>query len=267
MPELAEVEFNRRIWDPGLGQRVLEVRLNAKARVFRNADTAELASALTDATLKGSAARGKQMAFRFGVSGWVGIHLGMTGALRVEPSGFEPGKHDHLALRQRGRWLVFTDPRQFGLVRFSPGAETPAWWSALPPEVLDRAWTLEGLREFLRRRKGSPIKPLLLDQEQFHGVGNWMADEILWRAEIHPRRLAKSLSKEEIKRLYEQTRFVCRGALKSIGQRGGDPPRGWLFHARWQDGGLCPKTGVPLIREEIAGRTACWSPGRQSGAR
>ena len=43
-----------------------------------------------------------------------------------------------------------------------------------------------------------------------------------------------------------------------------DPPKTWLFRHRWKDGGLCPHTGVPLLREEIGGRTTCWSPARQS---
>jgi formamidopyrimidine-DNA glycosylase len=51
-----------------------------------------------------------------------------------------------------------------------------------------------------------------------------------------------------------------RGAMKSVGTHGGDPPANWLFHQRWRDGGTCPKSGTSLMRAEIGGRTSCWSP-------
>ena len=63
------------------------------------------------------------MLFVFSGGNWLGIHLGMTGKIRVEPANFRPDKHDHLALYQRERALVFTDSRQFGRVRFHHGSK------------------------------------------------------------------------------------------------------------------------------------------------
>ncbi|NJK91109.1 MAG: Fpg/Nei family DNA glycosylase, partial [Blastochloris sp.] len=87
---------------------------------------------------------------------------------------------------------------------------------------------------------------------------------ILWRASLHPRRSAGSLTPREIKTLWKHTQKVIRDALRVIGHDWSDPPNSWLFNHRWKDGGLCPKTKTPLIRETIAGRTTCWSPGRQA---
>jgi formamidopyrimidine-DNA glycosylase len=88
MPELAEVEYARKLWNPGVGARVTRVMLHAGARVFRGEDTAELVRGIEGRNLLGSEARAKQMLFRFGdgrkTSGWLGIHLGMTGDLRIE---------------------------------------------------------------------------------------------------------------------------------------------------------------------------------------
>ena len=56
------------------------------------------------------------------------------------------------------------------------------------------------------------------------------------------------------------TRFVCRGAMKSVSPAFADPPPGWLFHARWRKGGQCPLDGKPLIRDTIGGRTTVWCP-------
>jgi formamidopyrimidine-DNA glycosylase len=108
-------------------------------------------------------------------------------------------------------------------------------------------------------------------QERFPGIGNWMADEVLWRAAIHPRRLAGSLKSAEVKALWRECGRVCRMALDTIAGRGSylppdlnaHIPRTWLFWHRWEDGGRDPRTRTPLARAEIGGRTTCWSPARQ----
>ncbi len=263
MPELAEVEYMRKRWNPGLGRRITAVRLHPKAKLFRGTDPRAIVRSLTGATLLTSEAAAKQMLFRASGDAWLGIHLGMTGELTVRPPGFSPGRHDHLVLEQDEHCLVFSDPRMFGKVEFAVGPDAPAWWTSIAPAILSPAFTVPVLTDFLRRRARAPIKAVLLMQERFPGIGNWMADEILWRAALHPRRPAGSLTPAEIRRLYRETRQVCRLALRTIGETFADPPPSWLFPHRWEEGGRCPRTGVPLVRETIGGRTTCWSPGRQ----
>ena len=108
-------------------------------------------------------------------------------------------------------------------------------------------------------------------QERFPGIGNWMADEILWRAALHPKRRAGSLKATEIRSLWRECRRVARLALRTIAGVGHNLPpdlnaripRTWLFRHRWADGGRCPKTNQRLRRAEVGGRTTCWSPARQ----
>lgn len=279
MPELAEVEFFRKRWSAGHGAKVLAVRLHEGKKVFRGCSTALLKKKLPGATLLGSKTAAKQMLFRFrggGLSraesrGWLGLHLGMSGELRVEAPDYIPAQHDHFILVQKDRQLVFNDPRMFGGVLFSTGPKPPAWWTAIAPAILSGAFTVEAVTGFLKRRGRAPIKAVLLMQERFPGIGNWMADEILWRASIHPQRLAGSLQPAEVKALHRECRFVCRGALKfNAGVGGKMPPElnafipdSWLFNHRWEDGGRCPRTGKPLVREKVGGRTTCWSPAWQ----
>ena len=271
MPELAEVEFFRRRWAAGHGGRVIEVLVHPRARVFRDCNVAALRRALTGATLLGSDAAAKQMLFRFSGNSWLGLHLGMSGETRVAPPDYVPGKHDHLVLRQAKRTLVFTDPRMFGGVLFHSGPAAPDWWTKIAPAILSPAFTVEAVADFLRRRARAPIKAVVLMQERFPGIGNWMADEILWRAALHPARPAGSLNPVEVKALHRECRFVCRGALKYNAGVGGKMPSelnefmpgSWLFNHRWEDGGRCPRTGALLRRGEIGGRTTCWSPARQ----
>ena len=275
MPELAEVEYIRRRWNPGLGRALATVRLHPRAGIFKTTDPALLARHLPGAQLNSSAAAAKQMLFRFTADDdaraqlWLGIHLGMTGELLVRPHGLPDAKAEHLILDQpaANQSLVFTDFRMFGRVLFHVGPDAPAWWTGIAPAITSPAFTAETVSTFLRRRGRAPLKAVLLMQEQFPGIGNWMADEILWRAALHPARRCGDLSPGEIKKLYRETVWVAREALRLIGEaetpEWPDPPATWLFQHRWEDGGKCPKTKAPLERATIGGRTTCWSPARQ----
>lgn len=265
MPELAEVEYFRKQWNPGLRQRILRVHLRPEKRIFRGTDTAAMQRALPNALLLSSEANGKQMLFRFSDGLWLGLHLGMTGTLATERTPFVPGKHDHLVLAQRKRVLVFSDARQFGRVRFHLGASPPAWWSELSPALTSPWFTPERMGMFLQRHRKLPIKAALLLQKGFPGIGNWMADEILWRAGVRPTTSAGRLTKSSLQRLWKEIRFVCREAIKIVGKDFSDPPSGWLFHARWRCGGLCPKHQEPLARKTIGGRTTAWCAQCQTG--
>src|SRR4051794_10175311 len=125
MPELAEVEYYRRKWDPGLGAQVQSVQMHGTKRIFRGAQPATLKKKLPGAILLRSEAHGNQMLFQFSNGLWLGLHLGRRGELRVEKPSFRPGNHDHLVLYQQDRALVFSDPRQFGRVRVDLGTEPP----------------------------------------------------------------------------------------------------------------------------------------------
>jgi formamidopyrimidine-DNA glycosylase len=280
MPEFAEVEFFRKRWDQAAaGRRITAVRLHPAAKIFRGTNPGAIRRALTGAKFLSSEAQAKQMLFRFSGGGppraksrgWLGIHLGMSGELEVKPAGYAPQKHDHLVLDTARHALVFSDPRMFGRVLFHRGAAPPAWWTKIAPPILSPEFTVEVVAAFLKRRARAPIKAVLLMQERFPGVGNWMADEILWRAAIHPKRRAGSLKPAEIQKLWRECGRVCRLALDTIAGRdnylppdlNAHIPRTWLFWHRWEDGGRDPRTGTRLARAEVGGRTTCWSPARQ----
>lgn len=268
MPELAEVEFFRRRWAAGHGAKIARVHVHAQARVFRGCDVPALVRALTGATLRNSQTAAKQMLFRFSGAAWLGIHLGMSGELRVDPANYAPRKHDHLVLVQRERALVFTDPRMFGAVLFHRGRTPPAWWTRIAPAVLSPAFDVGAVADFLHRRRRAPLKAVLLMQERFPGIGNWMADEILWRARLAPQRAAGALAPAEVRALHRECRTVARQALRAIAGVGGSlppdlnvriPPR-WLFRHRWEKGGTCPRCAAPLQHATVGGRTSCWCP-------
>ncbi len=264
MPELAEVEYFRRQWDAGLGHKILAVNLHPRKRIFRGTDTHALVRNLAGSTLLRSVARGKRMLFVFSGDNLLGLHLGMTGKMRIEKPEFRPEKHDHLVLEQARRSLVFRDSRQFGRVRFHHGESEPDWWRAGVPEINERGFDQNFLDEFLRRHGKAPIKAVLLMQNGFSGIGNWMADEILWRARIHPATRSAKLTKKNRTALLKETKFVARESLRTLGKDFSDPPKSWLIHQRWKSGGICPKHKIKLRRATIGGRTTAWCPKCQS---
>ncbi|MCE9608988.1 MAG: Fpg/Nei family DNA glycosylase [Chthoniobacter sp.] len=260
MPELAEVEYYRKEWDAGLRRTITRVAVHAEKRLFRGGDMTRLAAQMPGAKLLGSEARAKQMLFRFSRDLWLGVHLGMTGKLRAEPPDFAPGRHDHLVLFQKSCALVFTDPRMFGRVLFHEGRQPPAWWTALPPAVTAPEFTPELVRAFLQKRARLAVKAALLVQSAFPGVGNWMADEILWRAKIVPGALCGTLTKARAAALWREAREVCNGALATVAVDFSDPPDDWFYHERWSPDGHCPRDGSALRTATIGGRTTRWCP-------
>ena len=260
MPELAEVEWFRKQWNAGLGAEIVDLSLHERNRIFRGENVPELQQRLIGQKLLDSQARGKRMLFKFSGDNFLFIHLGMTGKIRVEPADYRPAKHDHLVLFQRDRALVFTDSRQFGRVRFQHGTDEPDWWKSEAPEIISPEFDQKFVDQFLNRHRKAPIKAALLMQNGFPGIGNWMADEILWRAKILPSKRIRRLTAPERAKLFRATKFVVRRSIETLGQDFSDPPRDWLIHQKWKRSGICPKHRTPLRHATVAGRTTAWCP-------
>lgn len=290
MPELAEVELARRVWEPGLGERIVAIETHPRTRVFRDTPAVRIERAITDTTLTTSRSHGKRLLFSFADPPirsrpdparfrlHLELHLGMSGRLLLSSPDQPATKHDHFILRTRNLSLVYSDYRQFGRVTLCETVDDP--WADLPPQVLDRHFTLAHLKRLTTRRAGTTVKALLLDQGTFPGVGNWMADEICWRLPCHPTTAIGHLDLALLRRVSRQ---VCRGALRHVADKnapreGADgfspgnyveqvPPRAWLFQHRWKPGGACPRCRSPLARTTVASRTTafcpvCQDPGR-----
>ncbi len=201
-------------------------------------------------------------------------HLGMTGSwrtpgdepLRLESSPKEldrawPPRFTKLSLElDDARHLAFTNARRLGrvLLRDDPRSEPPL--SALGFDPLLELPPLPRFRALLARRRGL-LKGLLLDQSFAAGVGNWMADEILYRAGIDPRRTLDTLEGDEVRRVHSALREVVRVAVAAdaVSDR---YPKSWLFHHRWEKG-TRTADGEPIAHTTVAGRTTAWVPSRQ----
>ena len=164
--------------------------------------------------------------------------------------------------------VAFTDPRRFGRVRLvdCPGDEirkhSPLVENGPDPVVDTDVFTEEFLRQKMRSRH-VPIKALILDQSVISGVGNWVGDEVLYQARLHPEQYCDEFNDEQIKKLYESIRSVCQFAVDKLGDSD-QFPKDWLFHVRWGKGvkgavGHLP-TGEKLAFLTVGGRTSCYVP-------
>ncbi|HEX2748057.1 MAG TPA: DNA-formamidopyrimidine glycosylase family protein [Verrucomicrobiales bacterium] len=257
MPELAEVAYYARQWDAGLGKRIARVHAHATSRVFRGGHAGDIAKALKGTTYRQSETHGKNMLFAFSGGHWLGGHLGMTGELLTAAPHHEPLKHDHLVLFTKDAALIYRDYRMFGRWRLDQSKTEPEWWHELPPEILSKSFTAALVGDILTRRARTPLKVLLLDQSLFPGIGNWMADEVLWQLRLHPSTPSGDAAPAALRKTLQS---ITRTSLRTIARDWSDPPKSWLFSHRWKAGGHCPRCGTALHRADFRGRTACWCP-------
>ena len=160
--------------------------------------------------------------------------------------------------------MYFNDQRKFGWVRLVPTAEVPDidFFKKVGPEPLASEFTSSNFRARLKRRPGSSVKAVLLDQTVIAGIGNIYADESLWGAKIHPKTLVKNIGGSKANTLFSQIRFVLELAIEKGGSTDKnyvdvDGKRGsYLSFARVfrRDGLACPRCGTTIIKTRVAGR-------------
>mgnify|MGYP006278770661 FL=1 len=155
-----------------------------------------------------------------------------------------------------------TNARRLGRIRLrhDPMNEPPIRDLGFDP--LHEIPTARELAERLAKRK-TPIKAVLLDQSFAAGVGNWIADEVLYQAGIDPRRHAASRGGDEIKRLRTKLGSVVRKAVEVNAEKARFP-RSWLFHHRWgKNREALTSRGERIEHLVVGGRTTAWAPSRQ----
>ena len=212
MPELPEVEVTRlRLERELLGKRFTQVVLRVKK--LRLPVPEELTEILPGLVLRGVLRRGKYLLFDCG-SGWLLVHLGMTGFLRLLPKAAPPEKHDHLDfLFDDGQLLRFHDPRKFGIVTWFTGdPQQQPLLAEIGPEPLTGAFDGEYLFNAARGRKVA-VKQLIMNSVVVAGVGNIYANEALFRAGIRPDRAAGTLTAQECRLLAAVIRAVLEESI------------------------------------------------------
>lgn len=212
MPELPEVELTRRRLERDITGRGIE-RVLVRAPKLRLPVPSELEGVLKGRTVRSVMRRGKYLLFDC-ESGWLIIHLGMTGFLRLLPGATEPGKHDHLDIVfADGAVLRFHDPRKFGTVAWTTDPpEIHPLLGGIGPEPLTASFDGAYLFRVSRTRRVA-VKLLIMNMKIVAGVGNIYANEALFRAGIRPDRVASGLDRSECERLAVTIREVLQESI------------------------------------------------------
>jgi formamidopyrimidine-DNA glycosylase len=256
MPELPEVEVSRQGLLPYLpGERIVGACIRTPK--LRHDIPAGLANRLTGLRIDAILRRGKYLLFdceskRGG--GWLILHLGMSGSLRLVPPGTPEKKHDHFDLVVARTTLRLRDPRRFGALLWHEGANVDAHplLAVLGIEPLSPDFDGDWLHTVTRRRSG-PIKPLLMDSHLVVGIGNIYAAESLFHAGISPLRAANRISLERYRTLVPAIRSTLEASIAA----GGSSVRDYVH----SDGGAgCFQLSCAVYDRAGAPCTQCGKP-------
>lgn len=264
MPELPEVERGRLVAEMvALGRTVRRARCATDRIVSCDQTPATVSRRLQGRTVTAACRHGKQLWLEFDAGPALLLHFGMTGALHGYDSEDDRPRFWKIELEfEDGRRLAMPDPRRFGRIRMrdDPRHEPPISDLGFDP-LLD----LPGPAAFRERlgRGTVTIKGRLLDQSFAAGVGNWIADEILYQAGVSPHRRVRDLDEPEVERIRRRLGSIVGKAVEvnSVSSRF---PRGWLFHRRWgRPEDAVTSRGEPIEIATVAGRTTAWVPSVQ----
>lgn len=214
MPELPEVETSRRGIEPHLVGNILHYAIvrNSKLRW----PVSEKIKTLLDEPILSVKRRAKYLLIELN-QGWIIVHLGMSGSVRILPEEQPEEKHDHIDLVFRdGKVLRYTDPRRFGAWLWREDLATSSVLAHLGPEPLSAQFNAQYLYQQSKNKKIA-IKPWLMDNKLVVGVGNIYANEALFSSGIMPDRKASSLTEQECDVLVNAIKAVLTRSIEQGG--------------------------------------------------
>ena len=276
MPELPEVEYNRRRLERWVrGSRIVEA-CTEDERIVRPASPRSFAKRVSGRVVVEIERRGKWLRWLLDDDQRIFIHLGMTGWFererRADPANPHPAAGGHLrfervrfVIDRRGvvSAVVYVDPRRWGRIIVARG--DIASWSSLGDDPLADGIDVSRLAAKLARRKGRSIKEALMDQTILAGIGNIQAIEALWKAGIDPRSRASAIDRADLGKLARALRWTIARTLADLERRGPRPDNPFRIYGR--KGEPCPRCRTPLDRFELGGRTTTFCPGCQRRTR
>ncbi|XP_027926112.1 formamidopyrimidine-DNA glycosylase isoform X2 [Vigna unguiculata] len=246
MPELPEVEAARRAVEENcVGKKITKCIVADDSKVIDAVSRSDFEASVLGKLIVAAHRKGKNMWLQLDSPPFPSFQFGMAGAIYIK--GVAVTKYKRSAVKDEEEWpskyskffielddgleLSFIDKRRFAKVRLLEDPTSVPPISELGPDALFEQMTLEKFTESLHKRK-TEIKALLLDQSYISGIGNWVADEVLYQARIHPRQAASSLSDVSCSTLYKCIKEVIQLAVE-VDADCSRFPLEWLFHFRW----------------------------------
>jgi formamidopyrimidine-DNA glycosylase len=252
MPELPEVEtFKRYLDSTSLHHRITGVEVR-DAYVLKRVSARELVRRLKGRCFESSRRHGKHLFVRADGDLWLRLHFGMTGSLQYFKREERAARRTRVLFAfANGHRLAFEDQRKFGEVGLLKDIDEFLKKRGLGPDVLDISRSQ--FKEIFRKHRGA-VKTILLNQKLIAGIGNIYADEILFRARIHPATQVSALEEEIVAKLFRAARDILKKAIEAKADMD-RMPKSWLLPHRGK-GGKCPRCGRELKSATIGGRTA-----------
>ncbi|KAL0547447.1 hypothetical protein IC582_017383 [Cucumis melo] len=273
MPELPEVEAARRaIEEHCVGKVIKKAVIADDTKVIDGVSPSDFEASLLGKTILSAHRKGKHLWLRLDSPPFPAFHFGMAGAIYIK--GVAVTNYKRSMVNDDDEWpskyskffvelddgvdLSFTDKRRFAKVSLleDPASVPPI--SKLGPDALLEPMALDEFIESLEKKKLA-IKTLLLDQSYISGIGNWVADEVLYQARIHPNQSAATLSKESCAALHKSIQEVIEKALE-VGADSSRFPNNWIFHSREKKPGKAFVDGKEIHFITTGGRTSAFVP-------
>ena len=273
MPELPEVEITRRGIEPCLAGKII-TGVRVSQHQLRWPVPPELAQQLGGRRIVRVTRRGKYILIecsRSERSGWLILHLGMSGSLRIMDSKTPPQRHDHFDLVLGQQLMRLRDPRRFGAVLWEGGdiARHPLL-TDLGAEPLEEDFTGAVLHAATRTRKAA-VKLIVMNANIVVGVGNIYANESLFHAGINPRTQARRLSLARYERLAAAIKSTLAQALEAGGSSlrdfvHSDGTSGYFqqsYYVYGRDGMSCRSCGATIRQLRQGQRSTFYCPSCQ----
>jgi formamidopyrimidine-DNA glycosylase len=271
MPELPEVETIRRDLEKKVkGKKIKEVIIKER-KLIKSPSPEKFKKGLEGRKFNAFERRGKFLIISLDSGKKLVIHLKLTGVLIHCPESTPLLNYTRIIfLFSDKTHLRFNDLRKFGELHLVENEKEVKGIKKLGPEPLGKEFSLSLFQEMLSQKK-TKIKPLLMDQKFLAGVGNIYASESLYKAKIHPQRVAFTLTKEEVGKLYKSLQEILKEAIKYRGTsvdsyrdvegKKGDYAARLKVYGR--EGKPCYNCGKPIRRIELGGRGTFFCPNCQ----
>lgn len=250
MPELPEVELYRRYVDgTSLAQRIVEVRTENEGRMLPQGKEL-IQNTSVGKTFSHTSRVGKFLFLHLDNGKILMWHFGLTGAPVYYRNAEDRPRFERIVFDfDNGFHLAFNCSRKFGRLELTDDVEKYREEKNLGKDAMEI--TSEEFTQPLSRKK-TMIKPALLEQKHFAGIGNWIADEMLFQTKIHPETRCNDLSATQLEQLFTSMRSIIHTAIDHESHYQ-DFPNEYLVINR-KDGGSCPDCGNELIRIVVGGR-------------
>ncbi|GAB3713378.1 formamidopyrimidine-DNA glycosylase [Spirosoma flavus] len=269
MPELPEVEIRRQYLETSSLYQPIN-HIEVEDNNLLTTSYATLLTTLVGRQFTGTQRVGKNLFVLTDQSDViVHMHFGMTGDLEYYHSSLHRPRFARIVFEfANGFNLGFLCPRKFERVGLIDDINTFLQRKKIGKDGLEIS--LEELTDRIRRKKAL-IKPVLLDQSVIAGLGNWIVDEVLFQAYLHPEQRADTLTDAQMSQLHAAIRLVLETAIRYEATYR-DFPISFLIHVReWDDSPyddveahkFCPRCNTRIERSVVGGRTTFFCPKEQ----